>query len=110
MNVRVKFYLDEHVNPSVAKGLRRRDIAVLTTQEAEMLGASDEEHLALATSQNYVVFTQDDDFIRLHTKGVEHAGIVYVHQRTSIGYIVRGLMLIYQVLSPAEMKNRLEFL
>ncbi len=60
MSARVKFYLDEHVNPAVATGLRRRDVDVLTTQEADMLGASDEEHLALATSQNRVVFTQDE--------------------------------------------------
>ena len=39
---KIKFYLDEHVNPAVADGLRRRGVDVLTTQEAGMLGASDE--------------------------------------------------------------------
>jgi uncharacterized protein with PIN domain len=110
MSERVKFYLDEHVNLAVAAGLRRRGVDVLTTQEAGMLGASDEAHLAMATGQHRIIFTQDDDFLRLHTQQIKHAGIVYVHQRTSIGYIVRGLMLIYQVLTPDEMKNRLEFL
>ncbi len=110
MNERVRFYLDEHVNPAVAAGLRRRNIDVLTTQEADMLGASDEEHLALAASQNRVTFTQDNDFARLHARGIEHAGIVYVRQHIPIGYIVRGLILIRQVLSPDEMKNRIEFL
>ena len=110
MSERIKFYLDEQVNLAVATGLRRRDVDVLTTQEAGMLGASDEDHLALATGQNRVMFTQDDDFLRLHAQGIEHTGIVYVRQRTSIGYIVRGLILIYQLLTPDEMKNRLEFL
>lgn len=63
-----------------------------------------------AAGQNRVMFTQDDDSLRLHVQKIEHAGIVYVHQRTSIGYVVRGLILIYQVLTPEEMKNRLEFL
>jgi predicted nuclease of predicted toxin-antitoxin system len=110
MSARLKFYLDEHVNPAVAMGLRQRGVDVLTTQEASMLGASDEDHLAMAAGQNRVVFTQDDDFLRLHAQGIEHAGLVYVRQRTSIGYIVRGLVLIYQMLTSDEMKNRLEFL
>jgi len=38
----VKFYLDEHVPPAVARGLRLRGIDVQTTQEARMLGANDE--------------------------------------------------------------------
>ncbi len=110
MSERVKFYLDEHVNSAVAVGLQRRGVDVLTAQAAQMLGAADEEHLALATRQARVLFTQDDDFLRLHTTGIEHAGIAYVRQNRSIGYIVRGLMLIYQVLTADEMKNRVEFL
>ncbi len=39
-----------------------------------------------------------------------HAGIVYAHQRTGIGEVVRGLMLIYQVMEMAEMENHVEFL
>ena len=78
MSERVKFYLDEHVNLAVASGLRRRDIDVLTTQEADMLGVSDEEHLILATNQGRVLFTQDDDFLRLHAQNIDHPGIVYV--------------------------------
>jgi len=37
-------------------------------------------------------------------------GIAYVHQRTPIGDVIRGLMLIYQTLDPAEMDNHVEFL
>jgi hypothetical protein len=107
---RVNFYLDEHVPRAVVSGLRRRGVDVLTLQEAGMLGAEDEAHLALATQQGRVIFTQDADFLRLHATGIEHAGIVYVPQHTPVGYILRGLMLIYEVLEPEDMKNRLEFL
>jgi predicted nuclease of predicted toxin-antitoxin system len=71
---RVNFYLDEHVPRAVVSGLRRRGVDVLTLQEAGMLGAEDEAHLALATQQGRVIFTQDADFLRLHATGIEHAG------------------------------------
>jgi hypothetical protein len=83
---------------------------VLTTQEAKMLGAPDKAHLALALVEGRVIFTQDVDFLHLHTAGQEPGGIVYVRQQIPVGYILRGLMLIHQVLTPQEMKNRVEFL
>jgi len=75
-----------------------------------MRGASDEKQLSLATSQGRVVFTQDADFLRLHASGIDHSGIVYVHQQTPIGEMVRGLMLVCQVLDASEMRNHIEFL
>lgn len=110
MAEKVKFYMDEHVPSAVTKGLRMRGVDVLTAQNVGMLDVEDDDHLALATEQNRVTFTQDTDFLRLHAKGVDHAGIVYVPQQTPIGYMVRGLMLIYQVLEPEEMRNHVEFL
>jgi|SRR3989339_358027 len=110
MSKRVRFYTDEHVPNSVVKGLRLRGIDVLTTKEAGMLGATDEEHVAFAKQGKRVIFTQDEAFLRLHSEGVDHSGIVYAHQRTPVGDIVRGLMLIHQVLKLDEMKNHLEFL
>ena len=44
----VKFYTDEHSANAIAEGLRRRGVDALTTYEAGMLGASDEEQLAFA--------------------------------------------------------------
>ena len=110
MTEKIKFYTDEHVPSAVVEGLRRRGVDVLSTQEAGLLSASDEEQLALATSQSRVIFTQDDDFLRLHAKGLGHSGIVYAPQQTSIGDMVRGLMLIFQVLDSDEMENHVEFL
>jgi len=105
-----KYYMDEHVPKAVTTGLRRRGIDVLTTQEANLLAASDEAHLALANREERVVFTQDADFLRLHAEGVPHAGIVYAHQQTRIGAIVRGLVLIFRILEPQDMRNHVEFL
>jgi predicted nuclease of predicted toxin-antitoxin system len=110
MSGEVKFYLDEHVNPAIAVGLRRRGVDVLTTQEAGMLNASDDKQLALATSEGRVIFTQDEDFLRLNKVVDQHPGIVYARQRTPVGVIVRGLMLIHLVLSAEEMCDRVEYL
>jgi len=75
-----------------------------------MRGVSDEEQLSLAANQGRVVFTQDADFLRLHASGIDHSGIVYAHQQTPIGEMMRGLMLVCQVLDANEMRNHIEFL
>lgn len=82
----------------------------MTTKEARMLGASDEEQIEFAKKEGRVIFTQDVDFLKLHANGAKHSGIVYAHQRTPIGDIIRGLMLVYQVLTPDDMQSHVEFL
>ena len=75
----IKFHLDENVEGAIAEGLRRRNIDATATPEVGLLGASDEEQVAFALLQGRVIFTHDADFLRLHRRGAEHAGIVYCH-------------------------------
>ena len=110
MAEKIKFYTDEHVSKAVVNGLRMRGVDVLTVVEANMLGATDDQHLMKATQEGRVIFTQDDDFLRLHAEGNSHAGIVYVRQGTSTGKVIAGLMLIHQVLSDEDMVNHIEYL
>ena len=70
MAERIKFYMDEHVPRAVTEGLRRRGVDVLTTQEADMVEADDEQHVALALRDGRVIVTQDADFLRLHAAGL----------------------------------------
>ena len=63
---RVRFQLDEHVSPAIARALRRRGIDAITAREADLLGAPDAEPLAHAHAQGRVMVTQDDDFLSLH--------------------------------------------
>ena len=85
-----------------------RNIDITTTPEIGLLGATDEKQLA---SQERVIFTQDDDFLVLHQRGLDHCGIVYCHQNSrSIGKNVRGLILIWEALEPLDMQNHVEFL
>jgi hypothetical protein len=61
--------------------------------------------------QDRVVFTQDQDFLRHHRDGREHAGIDYSKQGThSIGDIVRSLHFLSDCLEASDMRGQLEFL
>ena len=106
----VRYYTDEHVSKAVVRGLRQRGIDVLSIVEANMLGASDEEHLAFALAHGRVLFTQDEDFLRLASLGAPHAGVVYAAQQVPIGHVVQGLLLIHSVLTAEEMAGNVEFL
>ena len=105
----IRWYMDEHAPRAVAQGLRRRGVDVQTTQEAGMLHAPDDLQLSYATSQGRAVFTQDDDFLALAAVSTVHAGIAYAPQGTSIGQLVRGLMLITEIYDAEEMVGRVEF-
>ena len=106
----VSFHLDENISPALADGLRHRGIDVTTAVDTGLVGAADGDHLSFATAAGRVVVTQDVDFLRLHAKGVTHAGIVYCHQSRSIGELLRRLVLIHAALSTEEMKSRVEYL
>lgn len=105
----LRFYTDEHVSRAVVRALRARGADVQTVAEAGRLGATDADHLAYTLRNGRVLFTQDDDFLRLAGSHA-HAGIVYAPQRTPIGEVVRGLILIYHVLAASEMTGRIEFI
>ena len=57
-----------------------------------------------------MTFSQDDDFLRLHAAGLAHAGIIYASRQSSIGDIIRRLMLIYEVFEPEDFLSHLEYL
>lgn len=108
---KIKFHLDESVSNAVALGLRRYGIDVTTTSEVGLIGATDREQIAFAISENRIVVTHDDDFVILHSKGITHAGITYCDQKCrSISEILNILILIWEVVEPEEMQNKIEFL
>ncbi len=107
----IRFHLDEHVDPAVADGLRRRGVDVTATREAGLLETTDEIQLAYCRAHHRVLFTEDAGFLRLHAAGQPHPGLAYCHQQSrSIGDIIRGLVLIWEVLDPEDMQNKLEYL
>lgn len=76
-----------------------------------LFGESDINHLYNATRMGYVLCTYDNDYMDLVHQGIEHAGIVMGRWRKhNIGDWVKALKLIYDVLSPDEMLNRIEYI
>ena len=106
----IRFYVDEHVASAVVAGLRLRRVDVVTVQEAGLAGATDDVHLEYARAQARVIFTQDADFLRLAAQGRSHSGIIYAPQRTAAGHIIRGLILVGQVLSAEDMVGIIEYI
>lgn len=106
----ITFHLDENVDHAIAHGLRLRGLDVTTATDAELIAASDAEHIAFALAEKRVIFTQDQDFLRHHQAGAKHVGIVYCQQGVrSIGEIVRYLHFLSDCLEPHDMRGQLEF-
>jgi hypothetical protein len=111
MTQTIRFHLDEDVDPAIAAGLRRRGVDVTTSQAVGLLGAPDPMQLAYAHAAGRILFTHDDDHLKLNAQGVEHSGIAYCHVlKRSIGEIIDSLVLIWELCEPEEMASRVEFI
>jgi predicted nuclease of predicted toxin-antitoxin system len=107
----IRFHLDEHVDPDIARALRQHGIDVSTTIEAGLRTASDPAQLAFVQREGRVLVTHDADFLRLAAQGVDHPGIAYCHKSArSLGEIIRSLILIHEVLTPEEIAGRVQYL
>jgi hypothetical protein len=106
----IRFHLDENCDPRIAIGLRLHGIDVTTTSEVGLLGVSDERQLGYAATESRVIVTRDADFLRLNAAGAMHAGIIYGPQERPLGELVRGIVLVWELLEPAEMRRRVEYL
>ncbi len=111
MAERIRFHLDEHVDPDIARALRRYGIDVTTTAEAGLRTSDDAAHLDFIRREGRVVVTHDADFLRYAAQSRDHPGIAYCHMGArSMGEIIRSLILIYEVLTPEEMAGHVEYL
>ena len=107
---RIRFHLDEHIDPDIALALRRHGVDVTTTADAGLLTSDDDDQLAYVCQQRRVMVTDDADFLRM-AGARSHPGIVVAHRRSnSMGEIIRALVLVYEVLTPEEMSQHIEFL
>lgn len=111
MPERIQFHLDENVDSKIARALMRYGIDVTMSTAVGLRSASDEDHLAFAQREQRVIFTHDDDFLRLASQTNDHAGIIYCHKtKRTVGEIIRSLILVYEVLLPEEIAGSVEFI
>lgn len=107
----IPFHLDENVDPRIAAGLRLLGIDVTTSVEAGLLAASDLDQLDYTVRAGRVIITLDTDFLRLHAAGYEHPGMCfYAAEGRSIGQVIRAARLIWELLEPSDMVNKIEYL
>ena len=107
---RIRFHLDEHVDPAIATALRRAGIDVTTTIEVGLRTKDDEAHLHFARAEGRVIITRDQDFLRVAGRTVDHSGIVFYTADQSLREIIEGLILIYEVMLASEMMGHVEYL
>lgn len=107
----IRCYLDQHIPGAVTSGLRQHGVDVLTAQEANRCGVSDQDQLAFAMAQGRVMVTFDSDFLALDASGVQHAGIAWCPAtKYAIGQLIQALLLLHGVLNSDDMRNHVEYL
>jgi hypothetical protein len=111
MAMTIRFHLYEHVAEAIATGLRSHGIDVTTTFAAGLAGADDPQQIGFALSQNRVIVTNDADFLRHASAGVQHAGICYSKQgKYRVGELLQILLLVHGTYTVEEMENHIEWL
>ena len=104
-------YMDVHVPSAITEALRRRGMDVLTSQDDGTREASDDVLLTRATGFDRLLFTQDEDFLKLapswQSSGKPFTGIAFAHQiGTSIGRLIEDLELLVLCATEDELNNR----
>lgn len=108
---RIRFHLDEHIDPDIATALRHYGVEVTTTVEAGLRTADDAKQLAFIRREHRVMVTSDKDFLRFASLDNDHPGIAFLGSMgRSISEIIEGLILIYEALAPEEMAGQVEYL
>lgn len=111
----VALYLDQHVPKAIRRGLRARNVDVVSAFEDGTSAWDDESLLDRVLQVGRVLFTQDEDFLVIasqrQTAAIPFAGILFARQRDiSIQQAIRDLELIAKVCEPSDFANRVEFL
>jgi hypothetical protein len=106
--------MDVHVPRAITKALRLRRIDVVTAQEDGTTELDDEPLLQRATELGRILVSQDEDLLRVGTRWQREVrdfyGIIYAHQRVTIGQMIADLELIVLASSPEELRGRIDYL
>ncbi len=102
----IRFYLDENLSPEIARQLARYGVDAIRGP----LRDDDLSHLRRATALGRVLCTRDRDFVRLHSAGEEHAGVIKGQKHHSIGDWVNYLRFVHSICESEDLRNSVEHL
>lgn len=108
-------YMDVHVPIVVTESLRRKGLDVLTSQDDGTATLDDETLLARASELGRVLFSQDQDFLRIAAEwqraGRTFVGVIFaVQQGVSLGLLADDLELLLTCCDPEELRDRVTYL
>ncbi len=111
------FLADENFNNETLRGIQRRvsNISIIRVQDTELQGKSDDDVLAWAAAQNYIVLTHDVNTLRgLYYERLNAnlpiPGLFLVHSSTPIADVIESLELIVSASLPDEWAGDIRFL
>lgn len=120
----LKLLLDEHISPSVASGLRRRNRSlvihsIVEWESGNFLGKEDSVSLLEAARQRLTLVTYDrrtiPPLLKLWAEeGRSHGGVIFVDEKTispaNIGGLVRALISLAGEAGEMDWTNQVYFL
>jgi hypothetical protein len=113
--VSLALYMDVHVPRPITRGLRSRNVDVLTAQEDGTARWDDADLLDRASALDRVLFSQDEDLLVEAAKrqrgSVPFGGVIYAPQLAlSIGQFIEELELLAKAGVPADFVGRVQYL
>lgn len=110
----ISLYLDEDVSALVAKLIRARAFAVLTTLEADRIGATDAEQLEFAAGRGMAILSHNRaDFEALAREYVateKHHGGMILAVRRSPYELARRLLALLNRFTADEMDDQIRYI
>jgi hypothetical protein len=115
MSIPLALYMDVHVPLAVTEALRRKGLDVLTSQDDGTAAQDDDILLARANELGRVLFSQDQDFLRIAAEwqraGRSFAGIFFAAQQgVSLGRLADDLELLLTCCATEELRGRVIYL
>lgn len=110
----IELYLDEDVDVLLADLLKARGFDVLTTLEAQKLGAPDVEQLAFATSVQRTLLTHNrvdfEQLVQSHfVSGLSHSGVI-IAVRRDVYELARRMLVILNSVAADEIQDQVRYI
>jgi hypothetical protein len=109
----LRLYFDQHMPRPIARGLRRRGIDVLTTQDEGTEEWADEDLFARAAELGRVMVTEDPDLVaiagRWLAEGRSFPGLIKFTDVGGIGRAIEDLQIVAACYSEEEMLDRIVY-